>query len=75
MLKALIEKLDNMQEWVGDFSKEQETVGKKSNGNTSNQKRGNRFSICFIFRFLKMKFSCYLTPYFILLPIQELRLI
>lgn len=39
MLKVLIEKLDNMQEWIGDFSIEQETVGKTSNKNTSNQKQ------------------------------------
>lgn len=28
MLKALIKKLDNLQEWIGDFSIEQETVGR-----------------------------------------------
>lgn len=38
ILKVLIEKLDIMLE-QGNFSTEKETIGKKSNGNTRNQKQ------------------------------------
>lgn len=42
MLKALIEKVDNMQDQIDNFNREMETIRKKSNRNAINEKHSNR---------------------------------
>lgn len=46
MLKTLMEKVDNMQEQMGNKSRENGTSNKRLKGNTRNEKPYNRHEDC-----------------------------
>ena len=46
MLKAQMENVESMQDQIGNFSREMETIQNKENGNISNKEHNNRDKEC-----------------------------